>query len=53
MPLSTRGRRDEVAISDILIFDSRVARENAAVFQIKAEMAHSILAGSQSASKSR
>jgi hypothetical protein len=47
MPLSTRGRRDEVADSDILIFDSRVARENAAVLQKKAEMAHSIVAGTR------
>jgi hypothetical protein len=53
MPLSTRGQSDEVRDSDIVIFDSRVARENAAVFQKKAEKADSIVAGSQPAPRAR
>jgi len=33
MPLKTRGREDEIAVSGILLFDSRMKPENAAVFQ--------------------
>jgi hypothetical protein len=47
MPLSTRGRGVAVAVSGILIFDSRVAQASAADIQENyLKRAYSIVAGS-------